>query len=262
MWASGHAAREISPGPAMSRTSTPVREFGAAEKTAPVNTSQPRPADVWRILVVERDATEAESLASGIRRHGHEVVVVGTGGAALQVHADADLLLLDFELPDLDGLEVCRGIRSVSDVPIIAVTARGSELDLVLGLQAGADDFVVKPYGFRALLARMDAVMRRARPHPAAAPPVHGPLRIDPTSRTVTLDGRVVELTRKEFDLLHLLAANPDTVISRERLIRQVWGDSWSRRSLDTHVSSVRRKLGAATWIVTVRGVGFRLGHG
>jgi DNA-binding response OmpR family regulator len=252
----------------MSRSSTRVREYGVAEKPAAGKTSPPNPprlSDVWRVLVVEKDSAEAESLASGIRRQGHEVVTVGTGSAALQVHGDSDLLLLDFELPDLDGLEVCRGIRAVSDVPIIAVTARGSELDLVLGLQAGADDFVVKPYGFRALLARMEAVMRRARPRPAAAKvpvPVRGPLRIDPTTRTVTLDGRVVDMTRKEFDLLHLLAANPDTVISRERLIRQVWGDSWSRRSLDTHVSSVRGKLGASTWIITVRGVGFRFGHG
>ena len=252
----------------MSRGPTRVREHGAAEKSASGTTSPPdlpRLSEVWRVLIVEKDSAEAESLASGIRRHGHAVVIVGTGNAALQVHEDSDLLLLDFDLPDLDGLEVCRGIRSVSDVPIIAVTARGSELDLVLGLQAGADDFVVKPYGFRALLARMDAVMRRARPQPTetkAPVPLHGPLRIDPTSRTVTLDDRVVDMTRKEFDLLHLLAANPDTVISRERLIWQVWGDSWSRRSLDTHVSSVRGKLGASTWIITVRGIGFRFGHG
>ncbi len=212
---------------------------------------------------MENDSAEAESLATGIRRHGHEVVTVGTGTAALERHDESDLVLLDFELPDLDGLEVCREIRSVSDVPVIAVTASGSELDLVLGLQAGADDFVVKPYGFRTLLARMGAVMRRARPRPASpAVPVHGPLRIDPTSRTVTLGDRVVEMTRKEFDLLYVLAANPDTVIPRERLIQQVWGDSWSRRTLDTHVSSVRGKLGASTWIITVRGVGFRLGHG
>jgi DNA-binding response OmpR family regulator len=205
-----------------------------------------------------------ESLAAGIRRHGHEVAVAGSGHAALLAHGDSDLVVLDFDLPDLDGLEVCRGIRSTSDVPIIAVTARGGELDLVLALQAGADDFMVKPYGFRALLARMDALMRRARPRSddAGKVLVHGPLWIDPTARTVTLAGRAVELTRKEFDVLYLLAAHPDTVILRERLIRQVWGDSWSRRTLDTHVSSVRSKLGASTWIITVRGVGFRFGHG
>lgn len=179
------------------------------------------------------------------------------------VYEDADLVLLDLELPDLDGLEVCRGIRSANDIPIIAVTARGTELDRVLGLQAGADDYVVKPYGFRELMARMDAVMRRARP-PANAPHVvsRGPLRIDVGSREVSVDGRIVDVTRKEFDLLYLLAAQPDTVIPRKRVIHQVWGDSWSRRTVDTHVSSLRHKLGCSDWIITVRGVGFRLGHG
>jgi DNA-binding response OmpR family regulator len=235
-----------------------------AEKTASLPMPAPRSSsEGWRVLVVANDSAEAESVASGIRRHGHQVVTAGTGRAALGAHDDSDLVLLDFDLPDLDGLQVCRQIRSASDVPIIAVTARGGELDLVLALEAGADDFVVKPYGFRALLARMDAVMRRARPRSGTGKVlVRGRLRIDPTARTVTLDGRVVELTRKEFDLLHLLAAHPGTVIPRERLIRQVWGDSWSRRTVDTHVSSVRGKLGASSWIITVRGVGFRFGHG
>lgn len=235
-----------------------------AEKTAALPMPAPKsPTAGWRVLVVANDSAEAESLASGIRRHGHEVVNADTGGAALRAHENSDLVLLDFELPDLDGLEVCRTIRLASDVPIIAVTARGDELDLVLALEAGADDFVVKPYGFRALLARMDALMRRARPRSDARKVlVRGRLRIDPTSRTVTVDDRVVELTRKEFDLLHLLAAHPDMVIPRERLILQVWGDSWSRRTLDTHVSSVRGKLGASSWIITARGVGFRFGHG
>lgn len=253
----------------MNKNSTQVRENGAADRDATGKSvrvprqASPRVSEMWRVLVVTNDAAEAESLAAGIRRHGHEVMTVNTGKAALRTHGEADLVLLDFELPDLDGLEVCRAIRSASEVPIIAVTARGGELDLVLALQTGADDFVVKPYGFRALLARMDAVMRRARPRAEARKTlVHGPLRIDPTARTVTVADRVVELTRKEFDLLYLLAANPDTVIPRERLIRQVWGDSWSRRTLDTHVSSVRGKLGASSWIITARGVGFRFGHG
>ena len=221
----------------------------------------PGPSTTRRILVVDADAEGAESLAMRLRRHGHQTAAVRGGCAALQAHEDADLILLDLELPDLDGLEVCRAIRSVSRIPVIIVTARGSELDCVLGLQAGADDYVTKPYGFRALMARIDAVMRRAHWQPPDTGEItHGPLRIDPNSRQVSLEGREVGLTRKEFDLLHLLASHPDTVIPRKRLLQQVWGDTWSRRTIDTHVSSVRGKLGDAGWITTVRGVGFKFG--
>jgi DNA-binding response OmpR family regulator len=215
----------------------------------------------WRVLVVENDDAEAEALVRALKRHGHVVESVASGGAALRAYEVADLVLIDLELPDLDGLEVCRSIRATCDVPVIAVTARGSELDRVLGLQAGADDYLVKPYGFRELMARMEAIMRRVRTTgPANQVICHGPLTIDPGSRRVTLDGRLVEVTRKEFDLLHMLASSPDTVIPRKRLIHQIWGDSWSRRTVDTHVSSLRGKLGGSGWIITVRGVGFRFG--
>lgn len=179
----------------------------------------------------------------------------------MKMYAEADLVLLDLDLPDLDGLEVCRKIRSESGIPIIAVTARGTELDRVLGLQAGADDYLPKPYGFHELLARIEAVMRRVRPAPVVIPAVitHGPLRIDAGLREVFLDGERIETTRKEFDLLHLLASHPGTVITRKVLMRQVWGDSWSRRTVDTHISTLRNKIGAQ-WIVTIRGVGFRFG--
>jgi DNA-binding response OmpR family regulator len=217
----------------------------------------------WRVLVVEHNAQALEVLAKGLRRHGHEVRGAETGGEALRFYEDADIVLLDLELADLDGLEVCRAIRAGCDVPVIAVAARGAELERVLGLQAGADDYVVKPYGFRELMARMDAIMRRARPRPPEARAVsRGPLWIDPGSREVSLDGEPVDVTRKEFDLLFLLASHPDTVVSRQRIMRQIWGDSWSRRTLDTHVSSLRNKLGGSDWIITVRGVGFRLGGG
>ncbi len=218
------------------------------------------PATAWRVLVVDPDL--GDPLADQLRRHGHEPVGVAQGSAALQRHADADLVLLALELPDLDGLEVCRAIRSVSRVPVIIVTARQSELDCVLGLQAGADDYVTKPYGTRELMARIEAVMRRAQWQPTAVEEIrHGSLLIDVNSRRVSVDGTEVALTRKEFDLLCLLASHPDTVVPRKQLLKQVWGDSWSRRTVDTHVSSLRGKLGDSGWIVTVRGVGFRLGH-
>ncbi|WP_093798148.1 response regulator transcription factor [Streptomyces sp. Wb2n-11] len=217
-----------------------------------------------RVLVVENEPRAAEALVQGLRRHGYRAESVATGAKALQVHRSSDLVLLDLELPDLDGLEICRSIRATCDTPIIVVTARDTELDRVLGLQAGSDDYLAKPYGFRELMARMEAVMRRARPQqPVEQVITRGSLRIDARTREVRLDGRHVEVTRKEFDLLHLLASQPEAVISRRQLMVQVWDDSWSRpgRTIDTHVSSLRNKLGSSSWIVTVRGVGFRLGH-
>ncbi|WP_078910478.1 response regulator transcription factor [Streptomyces sp. NRRL S-87] len=230
---------------------------GAAPRPAPAVSGR-------RILVVGADA--GDGLSNQLRRHGHTCTRAAHGGAALQAYGSADLVLLDLELPDLDGLEVCRAIRSVSRVPLIIVTSRESEIDCVLGLQAGADDYVTRPFGIRELMARIEAVMRRVQWQPAAtAGPVqeilrHGRLRIDVGSREVTVDGAPVTLTRKEFDLLCLLAQHPDAVVPRRQLLQQVWGDSWSRRTVDTHVSSVRGKLGDPGWIVTVRGVGFRLG--
>lgn len=216
----------------------------------------------WRILVVEQDSDDAESLTRGLRLQGHRVDRVATGKAAIQVCGAVDLVLLDLELPDIDGLDVCRGIRKNSDVPIIDVTSRGTELDRVLGLQAGADDYLVKPYGFLELMARMEAVMRRAKPGSSSRRVVsRGPLRIDANLRRISLDGRRIRVTRKEFDLLYLLATDPGTVVPRRRLMQQVWGDYWSSRTVDTHVSSLRKKLGAPGWIITVRGVGFQLGH-
>ncbi|MCB5169616.1 response regulator transcription factor [Streptomyces bambusae] len=241
------------------------RAYGAALPPRTAADGRTAPAGALRVLVVESEARAAHSLVQGLLRQGYEADSVATGGAALQAHRDVDLVLLDLDLPDLDGLEVCRAVRAVSDTPVIAVTARGSELDRVLGLQAGADDYLVKPYGFRELLARMEAVMRRVRLRPAAVSRVidQGPLRIDAGTRVTTLGGTTVDLTRKEFDLLYLLASQPGTVVSRRRLLTEVWDDAWSQRgrTLDTHVSSVRGKLGSSSWIITVRGVGFRIGQ-
>ncbi|NLU68570.1 response regulator transcription factor [Streptomyces sp. HNM0574] len=223
------------------------------------------------VLVVEDERDTAESLVLGLRRHGYEAAAAGTGAQALKAYSDTDLILLDLELPDIDGLEVCRHIREACDTPIIAFTDRGTELDRVLGLQAGSDDCLDKPYGFRELIARIDAVMRRARQTrlPTEAPVERGPLRIDTAMREVWLDGRRIETSRKEFDLLYCLASNPGLVITRRRLMSEIWGDpmhhypegSQISRTIDTHVSTLRRKLGSSAWIRTVRGVGFTFGQ-
>lgn len=218
-----------------------------------------------RVLVVQEDTAAAESLTRGLRRRGHDVNSVDTGTHALQTYHRADLVLLDLELPDLDGLEVCRGIRAACDTPIIAITVRGTELDRVLGLQAGSDDYLVKPYGFPELMARIEAVMRRARPQSQAGRTIsYGPLHVDSGIREVRLDGELINVTRKEFDLLHLLASQPNTIFSRKQIMSRVWDTDWAEfsRTIDTHVSSLRNKLGARTWIITVRGVGFRFGRG
>ncbi|WP_165984138.1 response regulator transcription factor [Streptomyces sp. YIM 98790] len=215
----------------------------------------------WNILVAEAGGEDDPvSLRRGLQRHGHRVRAVTTGAAVLREHQGADILLLDLELPDIDGLELCRDIRSVNDVPLLVVTARDSELDRVLALQAGADDYLTKPCVFSELIARMEAVMRRARPRLyTTALLTHGPLTIDATTRTVLLGEREVPVTRKEFDLLRLLAAHPGTVVPRRRILRQVWDEHGAVRSrtLDTHVNSLRNKLGSRNWISTVRGVGF-----
>ncbi|MFJ9977425.1 response regulator transcription factor [Streptomyces cyaneofuscatus] len=250
-----HTQRHRPTDPPPRQTATPAPQPAPAPATA---------HRALRMLVVENERTAADTLVQNLKRQGHHTQHVTTGNAALSTHHHADLVLLDLDLPDLDGLEVCRGIRAVSDTPIITITARGNELDRVLGLQAGSDDYLVKPYGFRELLARIQAVMRRSQP-PARTPPAlsHGPLHINPAKREVTLSGHPVGLTRKEFDLLHLLTQHPGTVIPRHHLMTQIWNDTWPHpgRTLDTHISSLRNKLGSANWIITLRGIGFRLGH-
>lgn len=215
----------------------------------------------WRVLVVENDGRAAEALRRDLSRNGHEVRKASSGREALAAFRYAELILIGLDLPDLDGLEVCRSIRAISDTPVIAVSERGSELDCVLSLQAGADDYLVKPYGFRELTARMEAVMRRMKPHKKADVITHDALRIDATARQVTVRGKNIQLTRKEFQLLHLLASHPGAVVTRKQIMSQVWGNTWSRRTLDTHISSLRSKLGDSDWIITARGIGFRLGN-
>jgi two-component system response regulator RegX3 len=214
-----------------------------------------------RILLVEDEDAIAEPLADGLRREGFDVDRAATGGEALEA-APSDLVLLDLRLPDVDGLDVCRRLRERSDVPIIVVTARGEEADRVVGLELGADDYVVKPFGLRELIARIRAVTRRTGTRRSTAEPLRvGALEVDERARRATLDGRELELTPKEFDLLASLARDPGAAISRRRLLEEVWETTWygSAKTIDVHVAALRRKLGDPGWIETVRGVGFRL---
>ncbi len=221
------------------------------------------PAEARRLLVVEDDDSIAEPLVEGLEREGFEVTRVATGAAALAAE-DTGLVLLDLGLPDLDGREVCRQLRGRTGVPVIVVTARSDELDRVLLLEMGADDYVVKPFGLRELVARIRAVQRRTSPAApgAAETQVLGPLAIDRGARRVRLAGEELDLTPKEFDLLSYLAEEPSRVRTREDIIARVWDEHWwgPTKTLDVHVASLRRKLGSDHgWITTLRGVGYRL---
>ncbi len=213
------------------------------------------------LLLVEDDPTIAGPLAEGLRREGFDVDVAPTGAAALAA-APSDLVLLDLGLPDLEGRVVCRELRARGAVPIIVVTARGDEMDRVMLLELGADDYVVKPFGFRELVARIRAVLRRTAGTsiPARTLVEVGAMRIDRRTRQVTLGDRVVSLSPKEYDLLNHLAEDPGAVRSREQLMHDVWDEHWwgSTKTLDVHVASLRKKLGPEI-IETVRSVGYRL---
>lgn len=217
-----------------------------------------------RVLVVEDDATIAEPLVTGLRREGYDVDRVGTGEQAL-ADAGHDLVLLDLGLPDLDGRVVCRRLRSRSEVPIIVISARSDEIDRVQLLELGADDYLVKPFGFRELVARISAVTRRSRVVGTTGadpgPQDLGGLHIDRRQRKVAIGDLEIQLTPKEFDLLSHLAEDPGAVRTREDILRAVWHENWwgSTRTLDVHVAGLRRKLGRPALIETVRGVGFRL---
>lgn len=213
-----------------------------------------------RILIVEDDPSIAEPLSKGLSREGYESRWVSTGREALAA-SGFDLVLLDLRLPDLDGLEVCRQLRARSDVPIIMVTARGEEVDKVVGLEIGADDYLVKPFGFRELVARIRAVTRRRNGSKKAQGALQsGQLTVDPRSRRASLAGRDLALSPKEFDLLAMLMKQPEAAVARREILEEIWDPHWygATKTLDVHVSSLRRKLGDPAWIETVRGVGFR----
>jgi two-component system response regulator RegX3 len=225
------------------------------------------------ILMVEDEPSITAPLIEALEREGFESAVARTAsdGISLAGELGPDLVLLDVMLPDGSGYDVCRELRRSSEVPIIMLTARGEETDRIVGLEVGADDYVVKPFSARELVARIRAVLRRARPtgEPAGDEPLEvGDVRLDPARHEVTQAGLPVELTRKEFEVLRLLMRNAGAVVSREQLIDEVWDVNWfgPTKTLDVHVSGLRRKLGddsaAPRYLHTVRGVGFRFAAG
>ena len=223
----------------------------------------------FEVLLVEDDAALADLLARYLRSHGVVVTLAATGDEGLRLAARRrpDVVLLDVMLPDLDGLTVCRRLRQSSDVPVVMLTARDGEYDRVLGLESGADDYVVKPFSSPELLARLRAQVRRGRGFGDLRPRVVwvGPLRIDTGARAASLEGRALTLTTLEFSLLVALADSAGQVLSREQIIDRLHGaaDDVFDRSIDVHVSRLRQKLGddprAPRWIKTVRGVGYTL---
>ena len=226
-----------------------------------------------RILVVEDEARIAEVVQSYLEREGHMVVRAATGEDALADFARRrpDLVVLDLGLPGMAGEDVCRRIRAASDVPIIMLTAKDGEEDLVKGLQLGADDYLTKPFSPRELTARVKAVLRRASPAAGEEGAVlaREGLTIDVSRRSVEVEGvGPVELTAKEFDLLHALAANPGIVLTRERLMEKVWGYEYigDSRAVDVYIRHLREKLSDDAdnprFIETVRGVGYRFKSG
>ncbi|MEV0901606.1 response regulator transcription factor [Actinoplanes sp. NPDC049802] len=230
-----------------------------------------------RVLVVDDEQSLAKVVASYLERDGHEVTCVFDGLAAVDaVRAQPpDVVVLDLGLPGLDGVEVCRQLRTFTDCYIVMLTARTEEVDKLVGLGVGADDYLTKPFSPRELVARVRVMLRRPRDVRGTAsamqeepPRLFGPLAVDVAAREVSVDGRAVEVTRTEFDLLAALSARPRMAFSRRQLIDAVWGEGWvgDEHLVDVHIGHLRRKLGddpaAPRFIRTVRGVGYRMGEG
>jgi DNA-binding response OmpR family regulator len=214
-----------------------------------------------RLLLIDHDLRLATALAAALRRTGYEVEHTRTAAAAL-TNPRWDLVLLELALPDEDGLELCRKLRSRGDVAIVVLTGRSAERDRVAALRTGADDYIVKPFSFLELHARLEAVLRRVRPAVTSSVTV-GPLWVDLRGHRAVVGSDQVDLTRKEFQLLAMLAREPGTVVHRDRMIAEVWPASWSTasRTLDVHIATLRSKLGGTVLVETVRGVGYRLAN-
>jgi two-component system response regulator RegX3 len=223
-----------------------------------------------RILFVEDEPSISDPFSKALAREGFEPIVARTGREALALaeRMPPDLVLLDLNLPDTDGRDIARELRRRGDTPIVMLTARGTEMDRIVGLEIGADDYVVKPFSGAEVIARIRAVLRRSKRSDSAETPTEpitvGGLTLDFGARRVTLDDTPIELSRKEFDLLAELVRNAGRVVAREDLMDRVWDENWfgSTKTLDTHVGWLRRKLGddtaAPRYLHTVRGVGFR----
>ncbi|CAN5719052.1 response regulator transcription factor [soil metagenome] len=235
----------------------------------------------YRALVVDDEAPLAEIVASYLEREQFEVNVTGNGNHAITIarELDPDVVILDLGLPGIDGLEVCRQLRTFSDAYVVMLTARDTEMDTIVGLTVGADDYVTKPFSPRELVARIRAMLRRPRVQPVAdttgpAGSVETPARafgsltINVNAREATVDGEPILLTRTEFDLLAALSARPGTVLSRRQLLETIHDEPWigNDHLVDVHIGHLRRKLGddasAPRFILTVRGVGYRMGTG
>lgn len=224
-----------------------------------------------RILVVDDEPSVTDLIVYNLRKALYDVRVAADGLVALQLAREynPDLILLDLMIPEIDGLDVCRELRKTSAVPIIMITARGEEIDRVLGLEIGADDYVTKPFSVRELMARVKAILRRAQKDDEAEPStlLRGPgnLLMDVERRAVVVNDEAIELTRLEFDLLHRLLINPGRVLTRERLLEQAWGYEYvgDTRAVDSAVKRLRAKLRAvsaeADCIESVRGLGYRV---
>ena len=217
------------------------------------------------ILVVDDAPNIVELLRLYLEGAGFATLVAGDGPTAVELHRihRPDLVILDLMLPGMDGFEVCRAIRREADTPILILTARTDDVDAIVGLELGADDYVTKPFNPRALVARVKAILRRTDGTVRLGRPIEvGSLRLDPRRREVTVGERVVELRAREFDLLSALARDPGVVLSRESLLEDVWGTDFpgETRTVDVHVSELRRKLGTdGPAIESVRGIGYRL---